>query len=546
MGVAIGLAFVAGLITAISPCVLPVLPIVLAGGASGSRRRPYAIIAGLAVTFLVSILFAAWILDQLGLPDDLLRNISIALLFVIAATLIFPQVGVWIERPLSRLSRRPSSDLGGGFLLGCALGFVFVPCGGPAIAFVTSSAASTDFGLKTFAVAFAYTLGACLVLLAIALGGQRVSRHIRAGVERFRVALGVVIAAAAFALVFNLDTKLQTWLPGWTDVLQENTEASSSGRNAFARGENLATRKVAPSTDSNIPNYGPAPDFRGIEQWINSKPLTLAGLRGKVVLIDFWTYSCINCLRTLPHLKAWWATYHPKGLEIVGVHTPEFAFEHDEGNVREAVDRLGVKYPVALDGDYGTWNAWSNQYWPAEYLIDRNGDVRHAHFGEGEYDKTEQLIRQLLDEKGNALPVASRLSDPTPTKLTSPETYLGFQRLERYAGSRITPGVETSYRFPKSLGLNELAYGGRWRVDAERATSGKAAALRFNFVGKNVYLVLGGTGRVHVLVDGKPERVVRVSGLSRLYTLISGAKTRTGVLELRFTPGISGYAFTFG
>ena len=203
MGAAIGLAFVAGLITAISPCVLPVLPIVLAGGASGGRRRPYAIIAGLAVTFLVSILFATWILDQLGLPDDLLRNISIALLFVIAATLIFPQVGVWIERPLSRLSRRPSSDLGGGFLLGCALGFVFVPCGGPAIAFVTSSAASTDFGFKTFAVAVAYTVGACIVLLAIALGGQRASRRIRAGVERFRVAFGIMIAAAAFALVFN-------------------------------------------------------------------------------------------------------------------------------------------------------------------------------------------------------------------------------------------------------------------------------------------------------------------------------------------------------
>ncbi len=546
MGAAIGLAFVAGLITAISPCVLPVLPIVLAGGASGGRRRPYAIIAGLAVCFLVSILFATWILDQLGLPDDLLRNISIALLFVIAATLIFPQVGVWIERPLSRLSRRPSSDLGGGFLLGCALGFVFVPCGGPAIAFVTSSAASTDFGLKTFAVALAYTVGACIVLLAIALGGQRASGRIRAGVERFRVAFGVIIAAAAFALVFNLDTKLQTWLPGWTDVLQRNTEASSSGRDAFARGQNLATRKVAPSTASGIPDYGPAPEFRGVQQWINSKPQTLAALRGHVVLIDFWTYSCINCLRTLPHLKAWWATYHPKGLVIVGVHTPEFAFEHDSGNVSEAVQRLGVKYPVALDGDYGTWNAWSNQYWPAEYLIDRNGHVRHAHFGEGEYDKTEQLIRRLLSVHGNEMPVTSRLSDPTPTEPTSPESYLGFQRLERYAGSKITPGVETAYIFPKSLAQNELAYSGHWRVNAENIVSGKGAALRFNFVGKNVYLVLGGKGRVQVLVNGKPERVVPVSGLSRLYTLISGSKVRQGTLELRFTPGISGYAFTFG
>jgi len=546
MGVAIGLAFVAGLITAISPCVLPVLPIVLAGGASGGRRRPYAIIAGLVVTFLVSILFATWILDQLGLPADLLRNISIALLFVIAATLIFPQFGALIERPLSRLSRRPSSDLGGGFLLGCALGFVFVPCGGPAIGFVTASAASLDFGFKTIAVAVAYTLGVCVVLLAIALGGQRASRRIRAGVERFRAAFGVVIAAAAFALVFNLDTKLQTWLPGWTDVLQKNTEASAAGRKAYARGQNLTAQKVEPVSAEGIPDYGPAPEFRGIQQWINSKPLSLAGLKGKVVLIDFWTYSCINCLRTLPHLKAWYSTYAPKGLVIVGVHTPEFAFEHDPGNVREATQRLGVKYPVALDGNYGTWNAWSNQYWPAEYLIDRNGHVRNAHFGEGKYGETERLIRRLLAEPGNQLPVASRLSDPTPTELMSPETYLGFQRLERYAGSRITPGVETSYRFPSSLGENELAYSGRWRIDSERAVSGKDARLRFTFVAKNVYLVLGGKGNVRVLVDGKPLRTVRVSGLSRLYTLLHGPKSRHGILELRFTPGISGYAFTFG
>ena len=286
--------------------------------------------------------------------------------------------------------------------------------------------------------------------------------------ERFRVAFGVVIAAAAFALVFNLDTKLQTWLPGWTEVLQRNTEASAAGTKAYSRGQNLTAGKVQPATAAGIPDYGPAPDFRGIQQWINSKPLTLAGLRGKVVLIDFWTYSCINCLRTLPHVEAWWSTYHRKGLVIVGVHTPEFAFEHDPGNVREATQRLGVEYPVALDGDYGTWNAWSNQYWPAKYLIDKQGHVRYAHFGEGEYDKTEQLIRRLLSQSGDELPVASRLVDPTPTELMTPETYLGFQRLERYAGSRITPGVEKMYRFPASLGPNELAYGGRWRVDAER------------------------------------------------------------------------------
>ncbi len=546
MGVAIGLAFVAGLITAISPCVLPVLPIVLAGGASGGRRRPYAIIAGLVTCFLVSVLFATWILDQLGLPQDLLRDISIGLLFLVAAILIVPQLGAMVERPFARLSRGPKGDLGGGFVLGCALGFVFVPCGGPAIGFVTASAASLDFGFKTIAVAIAYTLGVALVLLALALGGQRVSQRLRAGVQRFRVAFGIVIAAASFALVFNLDTKLQTWLPGWTDTLQRHTEDSNTGRKAYARGTNVTKRELASRPAGDLPDYGPAPEFAGIQQWINSKPLTLAGLRGKVVLIDFWTYSCINCLRTLPHLKAWHTTYGPKGLVIVGVHTPEFAFEHDPGNVREASRRLGVTYPVALDGDYGTWNAWGNQYWPAEYMIDKRGHVRHAHFGEGEYGKTEQLIRRLLSQPGDKLPVASRLTDPTPTERMSPETYLGFQRLERYAGSKITPGADTLYRFPKSLAQNELAYGGHWRVDAERITSGRGAALRFHVVSKNVYLVLGGKGRVQVLVDGKPVRTVPVSGLSRLYTLLQSPRTRDGILELRFTPGISGYAFTFG
>src|SRR5438105_531800 len=218
--VKVGLALVAGLIVAISPCVLPVLPIVLAGGATGSRRRPFAIVGGLLVSFLVSVLFAVWILDQLGLPKDLLRNISIGLLFLVAATLLVPQVGVLIERPLARLSRGPKSDLGGGFLLGCALGFVFVPCGGPVYGYIAGSAASLDFGFKTVAVAVAYTLGASTVLLAIAIGGRNAANRLRARIERFRALLGVAVAAAAFGLVFNLDTRLQTWLPDWTHFLQ--------------------------------------------------------------------------------------------------------------------------------------------------------------------------------------------------------------------------------------------------------------------------------------------------------------------------------------
>src|SRR3954447_18010681 len=221
MTLAIVFAFVAGVITAVSPCVLPVLPIVLGSGVAGARRRPYAVIAGLASCFLLSVIFAAWILDKLGLPKDLLRNISIGLLFLMAAILIVPQLGVIVERPLQRLSRGPTSDLGGGFLLGAALGFVFVPCGGPAIGFVTSSAASSHFGLKTFAVAIAYTVGVSLILLAIALGGQRAGRTLRAGVQRLRVVFGVVLAASAFALVFNLDSKFQKWVPDYTHFFQD-------------------------------------------------------------------------------------------------------------------------------------------------------------------------------------------------------------------------------------------------------------------------------------------------------------------------------------
>ena len=546
MVLAIVFALLAGLITAVSPCVLPVLPIVLGGGVGESRRRPFAIIAGLATCFLASVLFAAWVLDALGLPKDLLRNISIGLLFVIAVTLVVPQVGVLVERPLARLSRGPSSDLGGGFLLGCALGFVFVPCGGPAIGFVTTSAAARDFGFKTIAVSAAYTVGVSLVLLAIAVGGRTASMRLRAGVERFRVAFGVILAAAAFALIFNLDTKLQTWLPDYTRFLQKHSEASASGRDAYKRGQNVTDRKPVrtPAATGGLPDYGLAPEFAGVAEWVNSSPLTMSELRGKVVLIDFWTYSCINCLRTLPHIEAWDRMYRNDGLVIVGVHTPEFAFEAEPSNVRGAVKRLGVRYPVALDNKYGTWTAFGNQYWPAKYLIDRSGHVRYAHFGEGSYDVTERNIRRLLGETP-AAPASARLRDLTPTGPLTPESYLGFERIARYTGSPLHEDAVGDYSFPGRLAQNELAYSGRLRLDAERIVAVRDARLRLHFYAAKVFLVLGGKGRVQVLVDGKPERTVLVTQ-DRLYTLVDGTKARDALLELRFSPGVEAYAFTFG
>src|SRR5919198_839182 len=388
------IGFLAGVGTAISPCVLPVLPILLAGGAAGGRRRPYAIIAGLVLSFTVFTLTAAWIIDRLGLPDDFLRNAALVLLFVVAATLLVPRLGELLERPFLPLTRRRPAGSSGGFVLGLSLGLVFVPCAGPIFSYVVVRAGSEHLNSKAVLLIVAYSLGAAVPMLLVALGGRKL---------------------------------------------------------------------VSAATETQLADYGRAPDFSHISDWLNTpgeRPLSLASLRGKVVLVDFWTYSCINCLRTLPHLEAWDRAYRKDGLVIVGVHTPEFAFEHSLSNVRAATRRLGVRYPVALDNDYATWNAYSNQYWPAEYLLDRRGPLRHYHFGEGEYDRTEQLIRQLLAPERAPLPSATAIADRTPMAATTPESYLGYERLDRYAGSRITRDRFATYRFPASLPLDELAYGG--------------------------------------------------------------------------------------
>jgi cytochrome c biogenesis protein CcdA/thiol-disulfide isomerase/thioredoxin len=523
----LGLAVGAGVITAISPCVFPVLPILFAGGAS---RRPLPIIAGLVASFATFTLFATWILKQLGLPQDFLRNLAIALLFVLAATLVFPQVAHLLERPFYFLSRRQPS--GSGFLLGASLGLVFVPCAGPVLGAISANAARVQFGWRTILVTVFYALGAAVPMLAIAYLGEGVTRRLRTSAPRLRPALGIVTALAALAIVFNADQKLQTWFPNYTDALQGKVE-----RNSVARKE-LAKLQRPAKTPAN------APPFRGIDAWINSKPLTIDGLHGKVVLVDFWTYSCINCLRTLPHLEAWYRRYHRAGLEIVGVHTPEFAFEHVVSNVRQATKRLGVRYPVAIDNEYKTWDAFGNNVWPAEYLIDRGGHVRDYKQGEGRYDETERQIQQLLGEPAGAQLASVR--DRTPEHFTTPESYLGWERIERYEGSPITPNRMIRYRFPKALSPDYLAYSGFWDVERQRIIAGPEARLRLGFIAQHVYLVLSGKGPLQVLVDGKRVRTIRVGGLSRLYTLLNYKAGRAGLLELRFTPGISAYAFTFG
>jgi cytochrome c biogenesis protein CcdA/thiol-disulfide isomerase/thioredoxin len=536
----LAIGFVAGVVTALSPCVLPVLPIVLAGGATG--RRPLAIVAGIVLSFTVFTLFAAWLLDLLGLPDDLLRNLAIALLFLVALSLLVPQVAEWLARPLQFLTRRSGGDKGGGFLLGASLGLVFVPCAGPVLAAVTVIAARRDVGLDSLLLTLAYAVGAAVPMLAIAFAGQRAARAFRANATTVRRVSGVLVAGAALAIAFGVDRNLQTALPGYTESLQERFERSDAAQRELRELTGGRDPEATGGGTEKLEDYGPAPDFHGIARWLNSEPLTLRGLRNRVVLVDFWTYSCINCLRTLPYIRAWDERYRDAGLTIVGVHSPEFAFERVESNVRENVRKLGVRYPVALDNDFVTWQSWRNQYWPAKYLIDKRGHVRYYHFGEGDYAETEEVIRTLL---GADAPDASGLADKSPHGRVTPESYLGYERFDRNGGDRIVKDKPYAYTFPRGLSENELAFSGIWTVQGERAVAGLSAGLRLQYRARDVYLVLTGKGTVEVRVDGKRERLVRVRA-DRLYTLVDRPRIGDHLLELHLTPGLAAYAFTFG
>jgi cytochrome c biogenesis protein CcdA/thiol-disulfide isomerase/thioredoxin len=557
------IAFVVGVITAFTPCVLPVLPIILAsGGAADNRRRPYAIIAGLVTTFTLFTLAGTWIWSQLHISAKYQIRIGVAVLLLASLTLIVPRVGELLERPFRFLTRRRAGDLGGGFLLGASLGLVFVPCAGILLGAVITNVGTDRVSFESVLVLIAFAVGTALPMLLVAQGSRRVTTSFRTHAQTVRVAAGILMAAAAVVIYKGWLEDLQTKVPTWTLTAERwllHGETAKKELSSLQHRKSEATR-FATAQPTRLPalqvaskqvkvalnDYGSAPDFTGVSQWLNTDALSLDALRGKVVLIDFWTYSCINCLRTLPHLEEWDKQYRSKGLVIVGVHTPEFAFEHDVGNVRAAVEKLGVRYPVALDNDYKTWNAYSNEFWPAEYLLDQEGHVRHIHYGEGEYEKTEQDIRLLLRAGGSAaLPTPVREHDATPAGDITPESYLGYFRIERYSGSQLSADVERDYRLPTSLARDHFAYDGKWTVESERIVAGDGARLRLHFHARQVNLVLGGKGLVGVVVDGRAKGAVRVNG-DRLYTLVSGRAIRDGVLELAFTPGVQAYAFTFG
>jgi cytochrome c biogenesis protein CcdA/thiol-disulfide isomerase/thioredoxin len=562
-------AFVAGAGTAVSPCVLPVLPALLSASATGGRRRPFGIVCGLAITFTITIVGVAKVVDGVGLGTDLTRDLAIAALLGFGLAIAVPAIGDRLEAPLSRLARLGPRSRGDGFAsglgVGAALGFVYAPCAGPILAAVIAVSAASG---RTVAVGAAYALGSAVVLLALALGGRTTLDRVRRGgrgpvIQR---TLGAVMAVTAVAMAFQLDVRFQTaiadHLPSLlvnpTHALEDSAAAQSRladlrGRARFAPRPHQTVRAGVPSE---LPRLGAAPEFTGTQRWFNTpggRPLTLAALRARhrVVLIDFWTYTCINCIRTLPYLKAWDARYRDKGLTIVGVHSPEFSFEKDAGNVQAAIRQNGLRYPVVQDNDLATWGAWGNQYWPAEYLIDARGQVRRAHFGEGEYDKSESAIRALLKERGDtALGASARARGAiTPSAQTSPETYLGAARAQGFLPAAPTPGTHTYGRYAPKLPLSRFTLSGTWRITDESATAVHGARLDANVQGKRVYLVLSSAGgaprSVQVALDGRPYRTVTVRG-QRLYELVSLPRVQRHHLALRLDDGIAGFAFTFG
>lgn len=568
MALLILFAGLAGAATTLTPCVLPVLPALLSASATGGRRRPLGVVLGLTVSHTLVIVALGSLVSRIGLADGFIRTLAIVVLLVFGLSLLLPSLGERVEAPLRRLARFGPRSRGSGFWsglgVGAALGFVYAPCAGPIVAAIISVGAIQDSSSGLIAVAIAYGAGSALTLTLVAVGGRRVLERLRRagrgpGLQR---AFGAVMVVTAVAVFANLDVRFTTALandfPSFLTNPTGGLERSDAVEERLARlrGDSRFDSARAPAArpGARYPRLGAAPDFTGTQQWFNTpggRPLSLAELRGRVVLVDFWTYTCINCIRTFPALKEWDRRYRDSGLTIVGVHTPEFAFERKAENVREAIDQNGLAYPVAQDNEYATWNAWGNQFWPAKYLIDARGQVRYTHFGEGDYDATDRAIRALLAEAGRQdlgprARVRTQRADPG---VRTPETYLGTARAQQFLPAAPSPGRRRYPRVRGDLPPSHFALSGTWDATSEAATSVRDASLRTRFTARRVFLVMRSKDarprRVDVTLDGRPLDPVTVTG-DRLYTLVDLARAGEHRLSLRFAPGVTAYAFTFG
>jgi cytochrome c biogenesis protein CcdA/thiol-disulfide isomerase/thioredoxin len=567
-------AVIAGAGTALSPCVLPILPAVLSAGVTGGRRRPLGVATGLALSFTFATVALVYVIDALGLPDGIARTIAIVVLFGFGISLMVPAIGNRIEAFASRIAPGPArfrgEGFGSGLMVGASLGLVYAPCAGPILAGVITVSAAQDFTAGKLAVAFSYAVGSAIVIYALLLGGRRLADRLAPVRGQVQVALGAVMVCVAVLMTADLDTRFQTaiaddlpsFLVNPTESIEESEAVSSEIVAVRGGGEPILDPEQLEESVS-LP-FGPqAPDFTGNQRWFNTpdgEALTLEELRGQVVLIDFWTYTCINCIRTLPYLRAWQERYGDEGLTIVGVHSPEFAFEKDEENVEDAIEQNGLTYPVAQDNDLATWEAWGNQYWPAKYLIDADGHVRYLHFGEGAYAETEQAIRTLLRDAGRDPGAGARASGESIAKgATTPETYLGALRADGWEQDPVKVGDHDFGVPPGELPRDRFAFSGEWTIGDESGTAGEGAGIDATFNARRVFLVLGSPGAertVRVLLDGRPipnrfaGEDVRggraVIGPHRLYRLVDLPAVGEHRLSLRFANGVEGYAFTFG
>ncbi len=595
------LGFLGGVLTIVSPCVLPVLPFVFSRADQPFRRSGLPLLAGMAITFAlvasVATVAGAWIVraNQIG------RYLAIALLLAMGLALLLPRLSEFLSRPFVRLGARvqgqanPTASVGQSFVLGVATGLLWAPCAGPILGLILTGAAIQGASAHTVLLLAAFALGAAFSMGLALLAGSKVFALMKRSLgaeEWIRRGLGVAVLVGVVAIAFGWDQGILTRLSlaNTSGVEQKlidrlRPESAVPPRPPIESGTNPVVMPAAPqasaamtATTSSAPPApleieGTLPKLDGAVAWLNSAPLTRQGLKGRVVLVDFWTYSCINCLRSIPYIEAWAEKYKSQGLVAIGVHTPEFAFEKDRGNVAAAVQQLKITYPVAIDSDYAIWKAFNNEYWPAHYFIDREGRIRHHHFGEGEYEESERVIQQLLKE-GQPTSTADGIVQVTGSgalaaadvgDVQSPETYVGYDRSKSYVSPEaIANDAPATYTAPARLHVNDWGLAGRWNVGAERAVLVAAPGkIIFRFHARDLHLVLGpGKGgkpiRFRVLLDGAApldDRGVDVDGQGNgavkeygLYQLIrQKGKIEDRTFQIEFLdPGVQVFAFTFG
>ncbi|MCL3776915.1 MULTISPECIES: cytochrome c biogenesis protein CcdA [unclassified Actinomyces] len=555
-----------GFITAISPCILPVLPVILvAGGAGGrvgstmtpeedgeaparaslsNRARPYLVVGGLVLSFTFLTLLGATVLSALHLPQDIVRWVGIVLLALIGVAMIVPRLMEVLERPFARFQQLGSANPDNGFLLGLVLGAAYVPCVGPVLAAVSVAGATGRIGTDTVVLAVSFGLGTAVPLLAFALAGRGVAERVRAFRTRqraIRITSGALMIALSLGLALNLPAAVQRALPDYTAAVQERLDQALHG-GSTAGG-------CVPGAD-HLADCGPLPQLTGVTAWLNTpdeKPLTDEQRAGKVTLIDFYAYSCINCQRSAPGIEKLYQTYREAGLQVLGVHSPEYAFERDVDNVREGTRALGLTYPVAVDSDLATWTAFDNHYWPAHYLADAQGTLRQVSYGEGRQATLERLIRELLVEADPdvALPDPVFTSDDAGLDARTPETYLGAQRAQRFVGGELSEGTHT-YSLPETQPTDTFSLDGTWSVTGESISpEGGTGRVRLAWRGKQVNLVVSGTGVLRWSVDGQQHEQM-IDGVPNGVSLVEVPETSSGVLDIEADDGLELYSFTFG